>query len=410
MGLHYWIGVSQQIPRTGMNDTRDAPDDLESPSRPRAVSIIVPTFREAANLPRLAERIDAALSDSGLSWELLLIDDNSEDGSEPVAAELARRLPVRLVTRRQPPRDLSLSVIEGIRLCRFDRLVVMDADLSHPPERIADLLAALDADSDMVVGSRYAPGGHIDRTWSPWRLLNSRLATALALPLVTCSDPMAGFFATDRRVLPDLQTLRPVGYKIALELMVRGKLRVKELPIDFRDRSLGSSKMNWRQQLNFMRHLYRLYRFKFGGIARVLCFGLVGASGFVIDVAGYFCLQWIGLEHRLARFLSFWPAVTWNWRLNRSLTFSERPPQPRVRQWGKFVAGSLAGLGVNVGGYTILTSYVEVFAHRRLAAFLLGVLLGTGVNFLLANLYVYRRHSGTQGGYEAIGKGQPRNG
>ena len=234
---------------------------------PQAVSIIVPTFREAANIPPLAERIHAAFSESGIDWELLLIDDNSEDGSEAVVAELARRLPVRLVTRRQSPRDLSLSVIEGIRLCRFDRLVVMDADLSHPPERIADLLAALDADCDMVVGSRYAPGGLIDRTWSPWRLLNSRVATSLAFPLVNCSDPMSGFFATDRRVLPDLQRLQPIGYKIALELMVRGKLRVKELPIDFRDRSMGSSKMNWRQQLNFLRHLYRLYRVKFGRTA-----------------------------------------------------------------------------------------------------------------------------------------------
>jgi len=378
-----------------MNDTSNEPHDLESPGPRQAVSIIVPTFREAANIPRLVERIQAALSDSGIAWELLLIDDNSEDGSEAVVAELADRLPVRMVTRRQLPRDLSLSVIEGIRLCRFDRLVVMDADLSHPPERIIDLLAALDADCDMVVGSRYAPGGVIDHTWSRWRALNSRVATSLTLPLVSCSDPMAGFFATDRRVLPDLQSLQPIGYKIALELMVRGQLRVKELPIDFRDRSLGSSKMNWRQQLNFLRHLCRLYRFKFGGIARVLCFGLVGASGFLIDVAGYLCLQWIGLEHRMARFLSFWPAVTWNWRLNRSLTFSERPPQPRVRQWGKFVASSLVGLTVNVGSYTLLTSYVDLFAHRRLLALLLGVVLGTLFNFLLANLYVYRMHAGT---------------
>ena len=376
-----------------MNNQPDLPRHLDSPNPRRAVSIVVPTFREAANIPRLAERIHAALSDSGIVWELLLVDDNSEDGSEAVVAELAHLLPVRMVTRRQPPRDLSLSVIEGIRLCRFDRLVVMDADLSHPPERIADLLAALDSQCDMVLGSRYAPGGVVDQTWSAWRVLNSRVATSLALPLVSCTDPMAGFFATDRRVLPDLQRLQPTGYKIALELMVRGQLRVKELPIDFRDRSLGASKMNWRQQLNYLRHLSRLYRFKFGGIARLLCFGLVGASGLVIDVAVYLGLQWIGLEHRLARFLSFWPAVTWNWRLNRSLTFGERPPQPRVRQWGKFVAGSLVGLSLNVGGYTILTSFVDFFAARRLLALLLGVVLGTGANFLLANLYVYRRHS-----------------
>ena len=376
-----------------MNNHPNPPPAPKAPSRRQAVSIVVPTFREAANIPRLAERIHAALSHRGIDWELLLIDDDSNDGSQAVAAELARRLPVRMVTRRQPPRDLSLSVIEGIRLCRFERLVVMDADLSHPPERIADLLAALDGDCDMVLGSRYAPGGLIDRSWSRWRHLNSRVATWLALPLVGCSDPMAGFFATDRRRLPDLRSLQPIGYKIALELMVRGGLRVRELPIDFRDRSLGSSKMNWRQQLNSLRHLSRLYRFRFAGTARLLCFGLVGASGLVVDVTCYLGLQWMGLEHRLARFLSFWPAVTWNWRLNRSLTFGERPPEPRVRQWGKFAASSLAGLTLNVGGYTILTSFVDFFASRRLPALLLGVLLGTLVNFLLANLYVYRPSS-----------------
>ena len=133
------------------------------------VSIVVPTYHEAANIPTLADRIDAALAGQGVKWELLLVDDDSGDGSEAIVAELARRLPVRIEVRRDPPRDLSLSVLAGIRLARWDRLVVMDADLSHPPERIPDLLAALDGGCDIVVGSRYAPGGRFDRTWSLWR-------------------------------------------------------------------------------------------------------------------------------------------------------------------------------------------------------------------------------------------------
>ena len=361
-------------------------------SQPEAVSIVVPTFREAANIPVLVERIHAALSESGIEWELILVDDDSDDGSEGIVAELARRLPVRMEVRCDPPRDLSLAVLEGIRLARFDRLVVMDADLSHPPERIIDLLGALNAACDMVIGSRYAPGSLIDHTWSLYRVANSRLATLLARPLVSCSDPMSGFFATDRRVLPDPQTLQPIGYKIALELMVRGRLRVKEVPIGFYDRNLGASKMNWQQQLNYLRHLHRLYLYK-GGLARVLCFGLVGTSGFVIDLTCYLGLQWVGVEHRVARFLSFWPAVSWNWWLNRDVTFSERPRQPHARQWAAFVAGSLIGLSVNVGSYAVLTSFVDVFARHQLLAFFCGVGLGSVVNFLVANLYVYRRHS-----------------
>ena len=357
----------------------------------QTLSIIVPTFREADNIAPLAERIDAALSGTGIEWELLLVDDDSNDGSEAVAAELARRLPVRMVTRRETPRDLSLAVIEGIRLSRFDRLVVMDADLSHPPERIVDLLAALDGDCGIVIGSRYTSGGVVDRSWSLYRVLNSRLATWLARPLVRCSDPMAGFFATRRSRLPELRTLRPMGYKIALELMVRGHLRVREVPIDFRDRSIGFSKMNWRQQIRFLRHLSRLYNYKFGSLARIPLFSVVGASGLIVDLAFYLGLQWAGVEHRLARFLSFWPAVSWNWALNRGLTFSERARQPRVGQWARFMASSLIGLGVNVGSYALLTSYVEVFDRHRLLAFFCGVGLGSLVNFVVADLYVYRR-------------------
>lgn len=369
--------------------------------RSRAVSIVVPTYREAANIPALAERVDAALSGTGVEWELILADDDSGDGSEAVVAELAQRLPIRLETRREPLRDLSRSVLLGIRLTRFDRVVVMDADLSHPPERIADLLHALDRGCDMAVGSRYAPGGHVDRAWSPWRFLSSRAATLLAQPLVRCSDPMSGFFAIDRSALPDLHTLRPIGYKIALELMVRGGLRVNEVPISFRDRARGSSKMGWRQHIEFLRHLYRLYAYRHGGPVRVLCFAMVGASGFVIDLACYLALQWAGVEHRLARLLSFWPAVTWNWLLNRRVTFRARAPEAHARQWAKFVAGSLVGLVVNVGSYAVLTSFTGVFDRFRLLALLIGVALGGLVNFLLATLYVYRRHAVPEHGPEA---------
>ena len=342
----------------------------------------------------------AALSGSGIKWELVIADDDSDDASDAVVAELTQHLPVRMETRREMPRDLSRSVLFGIRRARFDRVVVMDADLSHPPERIIDLLCALDGGCDMALGSRYASGGGVDRAWSPWRFLSSRVATLLARPLVHCSDPMSGFFAIDRRTLPDPRTLQPIGYKIALELMVRGRLRVKEVPIGFRDRVRGKSKMGWRQQIDFLRHLYRLYVHRHGGPLRVLCFAVVGASGFVIDIVCYLALQWAGVEHRVARLLSFWPAVSWNWLLNRSVTFRDRAPEARARQWAKFVAGSFVGLVVNVGSYAALTSFTGVFDRHRLLALLTGVGLGGLVNFVLATLFVYRRHSAAQAAAE----------
>ncbi len=356
----------------------------------REVTLVVPVWREAENIQALAERIDGVLSPAGIKWSLLLVDDDSQDGSEAVVETLAQRLPVQIHVRREGPRDLSLSVMEGIWLSRTDHVVVMDADLSHPPERIPALLEALDDDCDIVVGSRYVAGGSLDPDWGRGRQWNSRIAVWLARPLTTCSDPMAGFFAIDRRRLSDLTGLRPIGYKIALELIVRGRLRVREVPIAFADRQAGESKLTWRQQLNYLRHLRRLYQHRFGWPMRFLFFGLVGASGFIIDLSGYLALQWAGMEHRLARALSFWGAVSWNWWFNRVVTFSERERRPRLSQWAAFLVASLVGFSVNWGSYVWLTSPGGVFPDHLLLAFICGVALGGIVNFLFATYHVYR--------------------
>ncbi|MCY3623209.1 MAG: glycosyltransferase family 2 protein [Gammaproteobacteria bacterium] len=353
------------------------------------VSVVTPTYREADNIRPLAERIRTTMEAAGVDWELILADDDSRDGSEEVALELGRSLPVRLHVRRARPRDLSQSVLDGIRLARFDRLVVMDADLSHPPEQIPELLAALDGDAGMALGSRYAPGGRIVGAWSRYRTLNSRIATWLTRPLTRCADPMSGFFAVDRRHLPGPDELAPIGYKIALELIVRGRLRVREVAIRFRDRQRGASKLNWRQQVAFLRHLHRLYTFRFGLPVRMLSFGAVGLSGLVVDTAVYLGLQLTGVGHLLARFLSFWPAVTWNWRLNRLLTFNDRPADRPVPQWAKFAVASGVGLLTNVGSYAVLTSFVAPFTERTLLALFAGVVIGSAVNFATSTRFVY---------------------
>ena len=357
----------------------------------RGVSIVAPTFREAANIATLVSRVASSMEAYGAQWELILCDDDSGDGSEDIVLVLAKALPLCIHVRRNRPRDLSQAVLDGIELARFDRLVVMDADLSHPPEQIPELLAALDDDCDMAIGSRYAAGGEIDETWSRYRALNSRVATWLARPLTPCADPMSGFFALDRRRLPHLDRLDPIGYKIGLELMVRGRLRVREVPIRFDDRRQGSSKLNWRQRVAFLRHLERLYLFRFGLQARLLAFGAVGATGLVVDTVVYLGLQWAGLGHLLARFLSFWPAVTWNWRLNRAVTFRDRPPAATAAQWARFAVSSLIGLATNVGSYALLTSLVDLFARQRLLALLAGVVIGSAVNYATAARFVYGR-------------------
>jgi dolichol-phosphate mannosyltransferase len=224
------------------------------------VSIVVPTFREAESLPSLIERVKA-LRQSGLDLELLIVDDDSRDGTEALMA--ARTEPWLQLFVRTTDRGLSQAVLYGLRKARGEQLVVMDADLSHPPEVIPQMLDTLRAGADFVLGSRYVPGGTTADSWGLFRFLNSKVATVLARPLTSVSDPMSGFFALPRSVFLRAENPSPLGYKIGLELLVRcGCSNVQEIPIHFSNREHGESKLTLQQQLLYVRHLARLYRFR----------------------------------------------------------------------------------------------------------------------------------------------------
>src|SRR3954454_19546817 len=145
------------------------------------ISIIVPALNEAENLPALAQRVDAALK--GRSYELLIVDDNSRDNTKEVAGELSQRYPLRLLVRERPKDGLGGAVLDGINATRGREIVVMDADLQHPPEKLPELLAPIEKDgADFALGSRYIAGGSTGEKWGLLRRINSRLATILARP------------------------------------------------------------------------------------------------------------------------------------------------------------------------------------------------------------------------------------
>lgn len=221
------------------------------------VTIVVPTFNERDNIAPLAERIFAALDPA--SVELLVVDDASPDGTADAARALAPLRPVRVVVRRHE-RGLSSAVLGGVAESRTPLIVVMDADLSHPPEALPALIEPLrDARVDAVVGSRFVPGGRVDLHWPLHRRLNSLAGRVLARPLTRVRDMMSGYFAF-RRAAVDAAALRPVGYKILLELVVRCRWRnVVEIPITFADRAAGVTKLSVAEQLRYLRHLARLY-------------------------------------------------------------------------------------------------------------------------------------------------------
>jgi dolichol-phosphate mannosyltransferase len=229
------------------------------------ISVVVPTYKEAENLPHVTRAVADALAERGWTYEMLFVDDDSQDGSEEICAELAETHPVRIIVRKRE-RGLATAVIHGIEASAGEIVVVMDADLSHPASAIPEMVERLQTgESDFVLGSRYVEGGTIHDDWSLFRKLNSIIPSLLARPLCHLKDPMSGFFAIRRNDMPDPSSLSPVGYKIALEIFVKGDFqRASEVPIHFADRQYGESKLSLKEQLNFLRHLVRLYGHKLG--------------------------------------------------------------------------------------------------------------------------------------------------
>lgn len=241
-------------------------------------SIVVPTFREAGNLRELIERVFAAVNAAGLATEIIIVDDNSQDGTEQIVAELAERHPVRLVIRTEA-RGLSSAVVEGFDRARGRYLLCMDADLSHPPEKVPDLLRRIaSGECDFVLGSRYVGGGGVSADWPLLRRLNSRLATLLALPLAPVGDPMSGFFCLSSDTYRSARgRIRPLGYKIGLELMVRCQCRrIVEEPIRFDERHAGKSKLTFRQQAEYVLQVVQLYFCRYPTASRLALLALIG--------------------------------------------------------------------------------------------------------------------------------------
>ena len=222
------------------------------------LSVVVPTYNEAGSVPKLAERLHAALG--ARDWELVIVDDGSPDGTADIAAALAPRIPTNVV-RRAGKGGLASAVIAGFAAARGEILVVMDADLSHPPEVVPALLSAIEDGADLAVGSRYIAGGGVE-DWPMRRQIVSRVACLMGSVLVPVRDATSGFFALRRSVIDGVK-LNPIGFKIGFEVIARGRYRsVVEVPYTFRDRELGASKFGRREVGQYVVQLGQIARDK----------------------------------------------------------------------------------------------------------------------------------------------------
>jgi dolichol-phosphate mannosyltransferase len=221
------------------------------------LSIIVPTYNESKNIEELLTRLFTVLKPNYTQYEVIVVDDNSPDGTAEIAEALKSKFDLKVVKR---PRKISLAsaVLNGFKMSSGDVLCVMDADLSHPPEAIPGMFKEIAAGAEVVVGSRCVPEGGATN-WPWYRRFISEFAQSLAKPITHINDSTSGFFMIKRSVLEGAD-INPIGFKILLEILTKGKYSAaREVPIVFNDRGGGKSKLGSRQVLEYLKQLGLIY-------------------------------------------------------------------------------------------------------------------------------------------------------
>lgn len=354
------------------------------------LSIVVPTFNEAENIPELLRRLEATMGMT--TWEVIFVDDDSPDGTAAIIRTIAREdLRVRCL-HRVGRRGLSSACIEGMLASSARAIAVMDADLQHDETILVKMLSDIEhGDADIVIGTRYSLGGSTG-DWTASRKVLSQLATTLSRLILKqpVSDPMSGFFMLQRSVLDSaVHNLSGLGFKILLDILstTEHPLRIVEVPYHFRDRFAGSSKLD---EMVVWEYGMLLADKTFGRFVpvRFLTFAVIGGLGVFIHMAVLvFLLKGLHAGFVTAQSVASSSAMVFNFAGNNLLTYRDR----RLRGWAwakgliSFVLACSIGAIANVGIATYL------FANRTqwwLAAFA-GVLVGAVWNYAVSQVYTW---------------------
>jgi len=223
------------------------------------LSIVIPTYNERLGIEEIISRIFGVLNASGIEGELIIVDDDSPDKTWEFCESLKSKYPLSVI-RRVGVRGLSSAVIEGWKQAKGDILGVMDADGSHDPNILPEMVRSIqDGDCQLAIGSRHVPGGGT-KDWPWFRKLTSRVAITFACPITKIRDATSGYCIFKKEVIEGVE-LDPVGWKIVLEVAVKGNYnKYKEFPFIFNDRTKGESKLGKKAIINYLEHLYKLWK------------------------------------------------------------------------------------------------------------------------------------------------------
>jgi dolichol-phosphate mannosyltransferase len=333
---------------------------------------VIPTYNERENLPVLLQRIQRALQ--GVTYEVIVVDDNSPDGTWEVAEEASRGSAAVVLIRRPGKMGLASAFIDGLKRSRGELVGLMDGDLQHPPEVLASLVKAVNGGADIAIASRFVDGGGVG-SWSAWRRLVSwgaRLVAALALPRTSgVRDTMSGYFVARADVFSGL-SLSTRSFKVLLEILSKGNYRkVVEVPYVFEPRRKGHSKLGSGEMWSYLSHVFHLF-VETGSYRTFLKFCIVGLSGVVVNEAIFWALSVrLGVFYLLSGALSAESAIVNNFVWNDSWTFREKAADRSV---GAMLSRFMK-FNVNMAGGVLIG-----------LAVLYGLTTGLGVDSLLSNL------------------------
>ncbi len=358
---------------------------------PALLTVVVPTFNEARNVPEIVSRLNDVLA--GIAWEVVFVDDDSPDGTARVAREIAAQDTRVRCLERVGRRGLAGACIEGMLASSAPYIAVIDGDLQHDERILPQMLSLLSGGSaDLVVGSRYVEGGSADN-FDAARARFSRTATRLAHRLlgVSLSDPMSGFFMLRRDRLEGMvEELSPVGFKILLDIVLtaKGRLRVAEVPYAFRERIHGESKFDTQVGLEFLGLVLAKLT---GGVIdpRFLSFALVGTTGLAVHLLALrLAFETIGLDFALSQTVATFAAMVSNFLLNNLLTYHDRRLSGVRLVWGflGFCLIGAAGAITNVG----LASWLYSQEPTWWLAGAAGAVMGALWNYSMSSQFVWR--------------------
>lgn len=378
----------------------------ETAIRSKSFSIVIPTYNESQNITRMLDIVSTNLPPNA-NAEIVIVDDDSPDGTGKIVEDYAKRTGSRddceiRIINRKGEKGLSSAVLAGIRASVGESVIVMDSDLSHPPETITKMLEELKKlDCDIVVASRYIEGGSVTG-WPFKRKLISKSATKIAQRSlgIRVKDPMSGFFAFRRHIIRNIK-FDAIGYKILLEILVKvPDARVREIPYNFTDRRKGESKLDSSVIFDYVKSVWRLYwhgkkikerRTSVRFFSKASRFYTVGSSGLLVNyiVSFLFGIVLSNLWDIYATMIGIMFSMTSNFFLNKVWTFEDRDMSLRrtIRQYGSFLMFSGIGAAFQLGMIYLLVDYKHL--NYALSLFISVAIASVG-NFILNKRWTFK--------------------